>query len=58
MSCYFRHMKNILDEAGIQVTLSNKKEIDQAFHRFSPAPVYSALLELFLPLVNGVCPRF
>jgi len=33
MSCYFRHIKNILDEAGIEVTPSNKKEIDQAFHQ-------------------------
>ena len=33
MSCYFRHMKGILDEAGIEVTPSNKKEIDQAFHQ-------------------------
>jgi len=33
MSCYFRHMKNILDEAGIEVTPSNKKDIDQALHR-------------------------
>lgn len=33
MSCYFRHMKDILDEAGIRVTPSNKKEIDRAFHQ-------------------------
>ena len=33
MSCYFRHMKNVLDEAGIEVTPSNKKDIDQAFHQ-------------------------
>ena len=33
MSCYFRHVKNILDEAGIEVTPSNKKEIDRAFHQ-------------------------
>ena len=32
MSCYFRHMKDILDEAGIEVTPGNKKDIDQAFH--------------------------
>lgn len=32
MSCYFRHMKSILDEAGIAVTPDNKKEIDRAFH--------------------------
>ena len=33
MSCYFRHLKDILDEAGIEVTSSNKKEVDQAFHQ-------------------------
>ena len=33
MSCYFRHIKNVLDGAGIEVTASNKKEIDQAFHQ-------------------------
>lgn len=32
MSCYFRHLKSILEEAGIDVTASNKKEIDRAFH--------------------------
>jgi hypothetical protein len=33
MSCYLRHLKSILDEANIQVTSSNRKEIDQAFHQ-------------------------
>lgn len=33
MSCYFRHLKNILDKAGIEVSPSNRKDIDQAFHR-------------------------
>jgi len=33
VSCYFRHVKNILDEAGVKVTSGNKKEIDQAFHQ-------------------------
>jgi len=33
MSCYFRHIKNLLDEAGIEVTPGNKKKIDQAFHQ-------------------------
>lgn len=33
MSCYFRHIKNILDEAGIEVVPSHKKEINQAFHQ-------------------------
>jgi len=32
MSCYFRHMKDVLDEAGIEVTKDNKTDIDQAIH--------------------------
>lgn len=33
MSCYFRHLKDILDEAGIEVGAANKKQVDQAFHQ-------------------------
>jgi hypothetical protein len=32
MSCYLRHMKDILDEAGIVVTPANRKQVDQAIH--------------------------
>ena len=32
MSCYFRHMKDILDEAGIRVDKENKKVIDRIIH--------------------------
>ena len=32
MSCYFRHLKDILKEAGIEVTSTNRKQIDQAIH--------------------------
>ena len=32
MSCYLRHMKDVLDAAGIKVTADNRKEIDRAFH--------------------------
>jgi len=32
MSCYFRHMKDVLSEAGIQVTPGNKKQVDRAIH--------------------------
>lgn len=32
MSCYFRHLKDILNEAGIEVTPSNKKQIDRLIH--------------------------
>ena len=32
MSCYFRHMKDVLEEIGIDVTNENKKEIDRIIH--------------------------
>lgn len=32
MSCYCRHMKDIFEEAGIEVTKENKKEIDRIIH--------------------------
>jgi hypothetical protein len=32
MSCYFRHIKDIFDFAGIEVTPKNKKDIDRAIH--------------------------
>jgi len=35
MSCYFRHIKDILDEAGIEVTSSNRKQIDQVIHQLA-----------------------
>ncbi len=33
MSCYFRHIMGILEEAGINVNPTNKKKIDQAIHQ-------------------------
>jgi predicted Fe-Mo cluster-binding NifX family protein len=33
MSCYFRRMKDVLSEAGIEVTAANKKQVDQALHQ-------------------------
>jgi len=33
MSCYFRHLKNILEEAGIEVTPDNRKQVDRAIHQ-------------------------
>jgi len=33
MSCYFRHLKDILAAAGIVVTPANRKAVDEAFHR-------------------------
>lgn len=33
MSCYFRHLKEVFAEAGIEVSPANKKALDQAWHR-------------------------
>ena len=33
MSCYLRGMKEILAEAGIEVTPQNRKKVDQAIHK-------------------------
>ena len=32
MSCYFRHMKDVFEEAGIEITEDNKKDIDRTIH--------------------------
>ena len=33
MSCYLRHIQDILDEAGIVLTKENRKQIDEAVHQ-------------------------
>jgi hypothetical protein len=33
MSCYLRHIQDILDEAGVAVTPANRKMVDEAVHR-------------------------
>ena len=33
MTCYFRHMKGIFTEIGVDVTPENKKDIDRALHK-------------------------
>ncbi|MBE0481357.1 MAG: hypothetical protein IBX68_10315 [Dehalococcoidia bacterium] len=35
MSCYIRHLKGIFEEAGIELTPANKKEIDRTLHRMA-----------------------
>jgi hypothetical protein len=32
LTCYFRHLKEVFEKAGIQVTPSNKKEVDRVIH--------------------------
>jgi len=32
LTCYFRHLKQVFEKAGIQVTTSNKKEVDRVIH--------------------------
>jgi hypothetical protein len=33
MSCYFRHLKDVFDEAEITVTPANRKQVDQAIQK-------------------------
>ncbi|HVP37177.1 MAG TPA: hypothetical protein VMT04_09305 [Terriglobales bacterium] len=33
MSCYFRHLQEIFDSAGIKVTKDNRKKVDEAIHK-------------------------
>ncbi|MHA1636440.1 MAG: hypothetical protein ACTSUB_00350 [Candidatus Thorarchaeota archaeon] len=33
MTCYFRHMKVIFDEIGVEVSTDNKRELDQRIHK-------------------------
>ena len=32
MTCYFRHMKGIFTEIGVEVTPKNKRDIDKKIH--------------------------
>jgi len=32
LTCYFRHLHDFFDKAGIKVTDENKKQIDQIIH--------------------------
>jgi hypothetical protein len=57
MSCYFRHLKEILIEAGIEVTPRNKKQIDQAIHdivevNYKDCPTTWKKLKREMPSVN------
>ncbi len=32
MTCYFRHLRDLFEKAGIAVTKENKREIDRVIH--------------------------
>ena len=32
MTCYFRHLKQVFEKAGIEVTSENRKELDKVIH--------------------------
>ena len=38
MSCYFRHLKDVMEEVGIEITPANKKEIDRILHGIVGVP--------------------
>jgi len=33
VSCYLRHLKDIIEGAGIEVTSANRKQVDQVIHQ-------------------------
>jgi len=33
MTCYFRHLKQVFEKAGIEVTATNKKDLDRIIHK-------------------------
>ncbi len=32
MTCYFRHMKDVFEKAGVEVTRENREDIDRKIH--------------------------
>jgi molecular chaperone GrpE (heat shock protein) len=32
MTCYFRHLNDVFDKAGVTVTKENKKDVDRVIH--------------------------
>lgn len=32
MTCYFRHLKEVFEKAGIEVTSQNRQEVDRIIH--------------------------
>jgi hypothetical protein len=35
MTCYFRHLEEIFEKAGIEVTSENKNEVDRIIHNIA-----------------------
>jgi hypothetical protein len=33
VTCYFRHLQQVFEKAGIEVTSENKRDIDRVIHR-------------------------
>ena len=35
MSCYFRHIRDVFEAAGVEITPDNKKDVDRAIHKIA-----------------------
>ena len=33
MTCYFRHIRDVFEKAGIEVTKENRRDVDKVIHR-------------------------
>ena len=38
MSCYFRHLKDVFNAAGVEATKENRKAVDAAVHELLGVP--------------------
>ena len=38
LTCYFRHLKLVFDQIGVEVTSENKQEIDKKIHKLVNVP--------------------
>ena len=38
VSCYFRHLRPVLEAAGIEIKAQNRRRIDEAFHAMMGVP--------------------
>lgn len=56
MSCYFRYLHEVFAEAGIAVTESNKRQVDQAIHAFVGVP-YKRCMPARAPRAGGPARR-
>ncbi len=57
MSCYFRYLKEVFAEAGVQVTSANKRQIDQAIHAHVGVPYKKCMPDCWSKVKSSIQER-